>query len=125
MVNNSIDVDGPVVVRELFTASLGNYFYIVKQLAETDQILKDQMGVTLGSQLDMAKPQLLGEKLGVDAVMYGSLEDFSDKVTGIYNVKRVRFRVKLVNCKTGETIWKAALPEGDTAREEHVVASGH
>jgi hypothetical protein len=41
--------------------------------------------------------------------MYGSLEDFSDKVTGIYNVKRVRFRVKLVNCKTGETIWKNGI----------------
>jgi len=109
MVNNTNDVDGPVVVRELFTASLGSYYYVIKPLAETDQILKDQMGVTLGSQLDMAKPQLLGEKLGVDAVMYGSLEDFSDTVTGIYNVKRVRLRVKLVNCKTGETIWKNGI----------------
>lgn len=109
MVNNTNDVDGPAVVRELFTVALGSYYYVIKPLAETDQILKDQMGVTLGSQLDMAKPQQLGEKLGVDAVFYGSLEDFSDNVTGIYNVKRVRLRVKLVNCKTGETIWKNGI----------------
>jgi hypothetical protein len=109
MVNNTTDVDAPAVVREIFTGSLGSYYYIIKPLAETDQVLKDQMGVTLGSQLDMAKPQQLGEKLGVDAVFYGSVEDFSHKITGIYNVKRVRARVKLVDCKTGETIWKNGI----------------
>ena len=110
VVNNSVDVDGPAAVQEaLYQETLHYYFPVVKPNAETNQILKDQMSLTLGSQLDMATPQKLGAALGVDAVMYASLEDFSQKITGIYNVKRVRIRTKLVDCKTGEVLWKNGI----------------
>jgi len=110
VVNNSIDVDGPAAVQEaLYQEALHYHFPVVKPNAETNQILKDQMSLTLGSQLDMATPQKLGTALGVDAVMYASLEDFSQKITGIYNVKRVRVRAKLVDCKTGEVLWKNGI----------------
>ena len=106
LVNNTHDVEGPGYVRDMFAAELGQFYYQVKPNNEVEQILKDQAGITLGSQLDMATPQKLGELLGVDGVFYGALEDFSDKTTGVYNVRRVRIRSKLVNCKTGETVWK-------------------
>ncbi len=110
LVNNSVDVDGPAAVQEaLYQEALHYYFPVVKPNAETNQILKDRMSLTLGSQLDMATPQKLGEALGVEAVLYGSLEDFSQKITGIYNVKRVRIRAKLVDCKTGEVLWKNGI----------------
>lgn len=110
VVNNSLDVDGPAAVQEaLYQEALHYHFPVVKPNAETNQILKDQMSLTLGSQLDMATPQKLGTALGVDAVMYASLEDFSQKITGIYNVKRVRIRAKLVDCKTGEVLWKNGI----------------
>ena len=110
VVNNSVDVDGPAAVQEaLYQEALHYHFPVVKPNAETNQILKDQMSLTLGSQLDMATPQKLGTALGVDAVMYASLEDFSQKITGIYNVKRVRIRAKLVDCKTGEVLWKNGI----------------
>ena len=110
VVNNSIDVLGPAAVQvALYQEALHYHFPMVKPVDETNQILKDQMSLTLGSQLDMATPQKLGTALGVDAVMYASLEDFSQKITGIYNVKRVRVRAKLVNCKTGEVLWKNGI----------------
>jgi hypothetical protein len=110
VVNNSIDVLGPAAVQvALYQEALHYHFPMVKPIPETNQILKDQMSLTLGSQLDMATPQKLGEALGVDALMYVSLEDFSQKITGIYNVKRVRVRAKLVNCKTGEVFWKNGI----------------
>jgi len=110
VVNNSLDVDGPAAVQEaLYQETLHYHFPVVKPNAETNQILKDQMSLTLGAQLDMATPQKLGKALGVDAVMYASLEDFSQKITGIYNVKRVRIRAKLVDCKTGEVLWKNGI----------------
>jgi len=88
---------------------LGQFFYVIKPASEVDQILKDQMGITLGSQLDLTTAQKLGQALGVDGVFYGSLDEFSEKITGVYNVKRVRLRSKLVNCKTGETVWKNGI----------------
>lgn len=109
LVNNSNDVEAPAYVRDIFVAELGQFFYAIKPVSEVNQILKDQMGVTLGSQLDMATPKQLGEVLGVDGVFYGSLDEFSEKITGVYNVKRVRLRSKLVNCKTGETVWKNGI----------------
>jgi hypothetical protein len=110
VVNNSLDVDGPAAVQEaLYQEALHYHFPMVKATAETNQVLKDQMSLTLGSQLDMATPQKLGTALGVDAVMYASLDDFSQKITGVYNVKRVRIRAKLVDCKSGEVLWKNGI----------------
>jgi hypothetical protein len=110
VVNNSVDVDGPAAVQEaLYLEALHYYFPVVKPNAETNQILKDQMSLTLGSQLDMATPQKLGTALGVDAVLYASLDDFSQKITGVYNVKRVRIRAKLVDAKSGEVLWKNGI----------------
>ncbi len=108
-VNNTNDVDGPVYVRALFAEELDKHQYVVKPLTEVDQILKDQMSVTLGKQLDMATPAQLGQTLGVDGVIYGSLDEFNQIMTGVYNVKKVRARVKLVNCKTGQTVWRNGI----------------
>lgn len=109
LVNNTNDVGAPAYVREQFTRELGRHQYRIKPSNEVDQILRDQMGVTLGAQLDMTTPKQLGETLGVDGVFYGSLDEFSHKITGVYNVKRVRIRTKLVSCKTGVTVWKNGI----------------
>jgi TolB-like protein len=108
-VNNTNDVDGPMYVRTLFATELERHQYVVKSQAEVDQILKDQMSVTLGKQLDMTTPKQLGETLGVDGVIFGSLDDFNHLMTGVYNVKKVRVRTKLVNCKTGQTVWRNGI----------------
>jgi len=109
LVNNTNDVEAPAYVRELFVEELEQFYYVIKPVKEVDQLLKDQMGVTLGAQLEMATPKKLGEVLGVDGVFYGALEDFNEKVTGVYNVRRVRVRSKLVNCKTGQVVWKNGI----------------
>jgi hypothetical protein len=109
LVNNTNDVEAPTYVRVQFIKELGRHQYVIKPLAEVDQILKDQMGITLGAQLDLATPQQLGVTLGVDGVFYGALDEFNHKITGVYNVKRVRIRTKLVNCRTGTTVWKNGI----------------
>lgn len=109
LVNHSNDVEAPVYVREQFTKELQRHQYVIRPLPEVDQVLRDQMGLTLGSQLDMTTAQELGKALAVDGVFYGSLDEFNYKITGVYNVKRVRLRSKLVDCKTGHTVWKNGI----------------
>lgn len=109
MVNNCLDIDAPVIVRSLLAPRLEKYFYSVKAQEETDLILKDQMGITLGSQLELATTRQLCELLGTDAVMYGSLDDFNQKITGIYNSKRVRIRLKMDSCASGQVVWKNGI----------------
>ncbi|MFO0774022.1 MAG: DUF799 family lipoprotein [Nitrospiraceae bacterium] len=105
LVNNTNDVDAPGYVRKYISDAMVQHAYVVKPLPDTDLMLKDQMGISLGKQFDMVTAQQLGETLGVDGVLYGSLEDFSHSLTE----KRIRLRAKLVNCKTGETVWSNGL----------------
>ncbi|MBI5893721.1 MAG: DUF799 family lipoprotein [Deltaproteobacteria bacterium] len=107
MVNNTNDVEGPAYVRNEFDKKLSENHYSNKSLKDIDQLLKDQMGITLGSQIDMTTPQKLGELLGVDAVIYGTLIDFDVQISGLYNVKKVRAKFKMVDTKTGEIIWSS------------------
>ena len=109
MKNDTTDVDGPTLVREKFSEALTNKSYVVQDMKETDQILRDQMGINLGGQLDLTTAQKLGETLGVEAVLYGTLMDFDETTTGILNVKKVSGKFKLVNTKTGQVAWTRAL----------------
>jgi hypothetical protein len=109
MRNDSNDVDGPEVMRKKMVEALENRSYVVKDLKETDQILRDQMGITLGGQLDLTTAQKLGEALGVEGVLYGTLMDFDETTTGVINVKKVRGKFKIVNVTTGQASWSRGL----------------
>ena len=107
--NDSNDVDGPNVLRKKIAQALEDKAYAVKDLKETDQILRDRMGITLGGQLNLTTAQELGETLGVEGLLYGTLMDFDETTTGAYNVKKVRATFKLVNAMTNETMWQQGL----------------
>jgi hypothetical protein len=109
MKNDTMDVDGPNVVRKKMITTLGKKSYVVKDMKETDQMLRDQMGINLGGQLEMTTPQKLGEVLGVEGVLYGTLMDFDETTTGVLNIKKVRAQFKLVDTMTGQTVWERGL----------------
>ena len=109
MRNDSTDVDGPEIMRMKMVEALENRSYVVKDMKETDQILRDQMGITLGGQLDLTTAQKLGEALGVEGVLYGTLMDFDETTTGVINVKKVRGKFKLVNTLSGQPAWSRGL----------------
>ena len=109
MKNDTTDVDGPDIVRQKMAEALANRSYVVKDMKETDQLLQDQMGINLGGQLDMTTAQKLGETLGVEGVLYGTLMDFDETTTGILNVKKVRGKFKLVNTQTVQVAWARGL----------------
>jgi hypothetical protein len=128
MKNDTNDVDGPAMVREKMAEALTNHSYVVQDLKETDQILRDRMGINLGGQLDMTTPQKLGETLGVEGVLYGTLMDFDETTTGVYNAKKVRGKFKLVNTATGQTVWQRGLgvkrEQGTSSTESGLIRLG-
>ena len=107
--NDTNDVDGPNVVRSKMIQALQNRSYTVQDVKETDQILRDRMGITLGGQLELTTPKELGETLGVEGVLYGTLMDFDELTTGAYNVKKVRGSFKLVNASNEQIVWQRGL----------------
>ncbi|HYA86226.1 MAG TPA: GNA1162 family protein [Nitrospirota bacterium] len=121
--NDTNDVEGPDVVRLKMVEALENRSYVVKDLKETDQILRDQMGITLGGQLDLTTAQKLGEALGVQGVLYGTLMDFDEMTTGVINVKKVRGKFRLVNTATDEVMWARGLGVRSEVKMEGVGGS--
>lgn len=109
ILNNTNDVDGPQFIRKQLAERLPQYHYQVQPVKDVDVVLRDQMGITLGSQLEMTNPQELGKVLESDAVIYGTLMDFNTKITGFQNLKEVRAKFKMVNTKTGATIWENGI----------------
>jgi hypothetical protein len=109
MKNDTDDVDGPNTVRAKMIEALRDRSYVVLDTKETDQVLRDRMGINLGGQLDLTTPQKLGETLEVEGVLYGELMDFDETTTGIYNARKVRARFKLVNTATGQPLWARGL----------------
>jgi hypothetical protein len=107
--NETTDVDGPVVLRKRMVEALEDHSYVVKDVKETDQFLRDRMGITLGGQLSLTTPQKLGQELGVEGVMYGTLMDFNETTLGAINVRKVRGKFKLVNTMTGQNVWERGL----------------
>lgn len=109
MKNDTNDVDGPEVMRKKMAQALEQRSYVVKDLKETDKILRDRMGITLGGQLGLTTAQELGRELGVEGVLYGTLMDFDESTLGAVNVKKVRGKFKLVNTMTGQGVWERGL----------------
>jgi len=107
--NNTTDVTGSDMVRKRMIKALKRRYYNVKPLKEVDKILRDQMGITLGGQLETASAKTLGEVLQVQHVVFGTLIDFGEINTGVYNVRKVRAKFKLVNTETEDTAWSRGL----------------
>jgi len=105
LVNNTNDVGAPQYVRDELIARLQALQYAVQPVLQTDQILRDQLGITLGRQLDLATVPQLKDALGVDGLIFGVLDDFSTKIFGLLTEKRSRVRLSFINASDVSQIW--------------------
>lgn len=105
LVNQTNDVEAPDYVREELILRLQALQYRVLPALQTDQILRDQLGITLGRQLDLATAKQLSDALGVDGLMYGVLDDFNTTIAGVLTEKKVRARFALVRAADGLLFW--------------------
>lgn len=109
MTNITNDVGGADKVRMFMARQIVRKFYEVKNFEETDQILMNQFGITLGDMAEDTSATELGTALEVDAVMYGYLVNFGGVTTGVVNEDRVRAGFKMVSSETGEVVWQKAI----------------
>jgi len=123
--NNTDHLYAPDWIRETFSDAVHRRYYSVLPLSAVDQQLREKIGLRLGAQLDIDNPtpatptpQQVGAALGVDGLFYGSLDTFSNFVTGVYNKYKIKVRFKLVNAKTGAVVWERVAEEADS--ETHV-----
>lgn len=107
MDNHTTDLNGPDVVRFWFDQRIAEKKgYTTIPLEQIDGAL-EAMGIRDGGQLPAVKPEVLAEKLGVDALIYGDLLDFNYQTTGFLNIRKVRAHFRMVDARTGELLWES------------------
>jgi hypothetical protein len=114
--NLSNSLRAPELLRGLAAERLGGRGYAVKPVGETDEALRG-IGLTDGGQLPAYKPAELAQALGVDGLFYGTVERFSYQNLGFFIQRAVELTMKLVEPKSGESLWEG-VGEGVTFRIE-------
>lgn len=104
--NQTVSLDGPVLVRALIEGELLRAGFRVKGLERTDEALK-AIGITDGGQLPSKSPQELARALQVDGLLYGELEAFDSKNVGVYSNRTVGVKLWLVKGEDGSKVWQA------------------
>ncbi len=107
--NDTMDVEAPDFVREKLAAAMQKRFYNVQPLEETDRILRDQLGITLGGQLGLATTAQLREALQVEGLLYGTLMNFEETTTGLVNVRKVRGKFQIIETSTLSVFWENGI----------------
>ncbi len=112
--NWSVDLVGPAMLRSLFEARLRERGYEVVSMEAVDARLRE-LGVTHGGQLKAFSPQALGSALGVEGLIYGTVEEFVMQNIGFIARRCVRLHARLVHAAGGERLWEDT-GEGNWAR---------
>jgi hypothetical protein len=106
MDNMSVDLDATPLVRPIVHERLAYKGYKVISLDKVDDILKNQ-GVLISHDVYGFNPARLGELLGADAVLYGTITEFSTKYAVLYASVTVGLKLEMVDCRTGELLWQS------------------
>ena len=107
--NETADLDGPVVFRILAAAELADKGYALIDSARIDQALA-QRGIQEGGQIEALTPQEIGELVGADGLLYVKVMSYGRQV-GVHLKMEGSFT--LVNSKSGQKIWYSELSLSD------------
>ncbi len=104
--NNSIEVNAPYIYLSTLTRPLAEKGYYVFPVAVIDRFLKEN-GLPTPAEMNGIPLDKIGEHIGADAVLYISIKDWGQKFQVVQSVATVHATLRLVDVKTGETLWEA------------------
>ncbi len=115
-INNSVDVDAPYVYLSTVTRPLAEAGYYVFPVAVVDAFMKEN-GLPGAAEMQAVPLEKIHQVFGADAVLYISIEDWGQKYVLISSTTVVKAHARLVDVKTGATLWEgtaqAAEGSGD------------
>jgi hypothetical protein len=94
-------------LRRALDGYLAQREFLVANLDGVDAVLQAR-GIDTAQKLYQIPPQELGEWLGVDAVVYGSVQTYEAYYLGLVAAWHVGLQVKMVSVHTGRSLIEAA-----------------
>ena len=105
MENMSNDLSASDILRDAFVEGVTRKGYGVVPVAESDRILRETLGISYGGQLPSTSPGEVCKALGVEAVFYGDVLEWSKTTTGFINSSTVAASFRLFR-KDGSLLWE-------------------
>jgi hypothetical protein len=116
--NRTNDLSGSDIIRDAFVEGVSRKGLAVVPVAESDRILRETLGISYGGQLPTTSPEEVCKALGVEAVFYGEVQEWSKTTTGVYNSSTVAAAFRMYR-KDGSLLW-----EGNDRQVRQDVARG-
>ncbi|OIP34669.1 MAG: hypothetical protein AUK27_06895 [Deltaproteobacteria bacterium CG2_30_66_27] len=107
MENRTNDLSGSDIIRDAFAEGVAQKGFAVVPVAESDRILRETLGISYGGQLPVTTPEEVCKALGLEAVFYGEVREWSKTTTGIYNSSTVAAAFRMYR-KDGALLWEGS-----------------
>ncbi len=117
--NESTAVEGTYGYLSTVTYPLTELGYYVYPVAVVDQFLKEN-GMPTAGEMHQIPLNKINEIIGADAVLYLTVQQYGSKYQVINSATIVSVRAKMVDVKTGLTLW-----EGTGMAQENSGGSGN
>ncbi|MGZ9197210.1 MAG: GNA1162 family protein [Candidatus Deferrimicrobiaceae bacterium] len=118
MENMSNDLSASDIIRDAFVEGVARKGFAVVPVAESDRILRETLGISYGGQLPSTTPEEVCKALGVEAVFYGDVQEWSKTTTGFFNSSTVAAAFRMYR-NDGSLLW-----EGNDRQVRQDVARG-
>jgi hypothetical protein len=120
-INDSTDIRGTYGYLSTVTRPLAELGYYVLPVAEVDEFMKEN-GLPTAGEMQQASLKKIGDILGADAVLYITLLQYGSKYEVITSVTTVSADAKLVDVKTGLTLWNGTVNVQQSSGSSDIVA---
>jgi len=106
VLNETVNLKAPDAFRSLIHRRIAMKGYETPAIAHVDNRLQGK-GIHEAGQVNSLTPQELGKILGVDALLYTTVTEFSTTYLVAYSSMTVGARFELKDAKTGEKLWES------------------
>jgi TolB-like protein len=97
---------GKIVANVFVTEMFKSGRFLVEEPGNIAHFMMQERIDTLG-EIEIERLKILGKRLGVDAVMTGTVEEFDDGRGGISSVPTVSITARMISSNTGQLVWSA------------------
>lgn len=116
-VNNSPDITATYSVMSFVTKPLSEAGYYVMPVAMVAEAFKEN-GLTQPSDMHATSPDKLRQIFGADAALYITVTKFGVSYTVVNSETMVQVQGKLVDLKSGATLWQGAAQASSVEGEQ-------
>lgn len=116
--NSSLEVNASTGVLSQATIPLAELGYYVFPVALVDEVFK-QNGLNDGHEIQATSIKKLHQIFGADAAMYLDVEKYGTEYKVFDSITTVSIRGKLVDLKTGTTLWEGAVQIHDGNNQQN------